>query len=137
MSVQKTPVLALDCAEPETLARFYADLLDGEVRPGPTADEVEVAAAAGIRLAFRRDLGFAPPSWPRPEDSQQAHLLIRVAAADLDEAEREAVSLGARPLGTATEDGPRPVRRLSDPAGHSFALAAAEPVAAEAGPALE
>ncbi|MFG2291749.1 VOC family protein [Streptomyces sp. NPDC048603] len=69
------------------------------------------------------DRGFAPPSWPRPEDSLQAHLRIQVAAADLDQAEREAVSLGARPLGTDTEDGPRQVRRLADPAGRSFVLA--------------
>ncbi|MFD9408155.1 VOC family protein [Streptomyces sp. NPDC059989] len=131
MTVQKTPVIALDCAEPETLARFYADLLDAELRPGPTADDVEVVGAAGIRLAFRRDLGFAPPSWPRPEDSLQAHLRIQVAAADLDEAEREAVSLGARPVGTDVDDGPRPVRLFSDPAGHSFALVSTGP----AGPA--
>ncbi|MFF5445632.1 VOC family protein [Streptomyces sp. NPDC012888] len=127
MTVPKTPVISLDCAEPETLARFYAGLLDAEVRPGPTLDDVEVVGADGVRLAFRRDPGFAPPSWPRPEGSLQAHLRIRVAAADLDEAEREAVSLGARPIGTDDEDGPRPVRLLSDPAGHSFALTAVDP----------
>ncbi|CAL9621775.1 hypothetical protein SUDANB120_05884 [Streptomyces sp. enrichment culture] len=129
MTVQKTPVLALDCAEPEGLARFYAALLGGEVRPGPGPDEVEVAGPDGVTVACRRDLGFAPPSWPRPEGSLQAHLRIRVAAADLDEAEREAVSLGARPVATGTEDGFRPVRLLSDPAGHSFALMAADPPA--------
>ncbi|WP_424215963.1 VOC family protein (plasmid) [Streptomyces sp. BI20] len=128
MTVRKTPVIALDCAEPETLARFYADLLAAEVRPGPTADDVEVVGGAGVRLAFRRDPGFAPPSWPRPEDSLQAHLRIRVAAADIDEAEREAVSLGARPVGTDADDGPRPIRLLSDPAGHSFAFVAVDPV---------
>ncbi|MFD9728127.1 VOC family protein [Streptomyces sp. NPDC059072] len=129
MTVQKTPVLALDCAEPEVLARFYAALLDAEVRPGPTPDEVEVLAPSGARLGFRRDAGFAPPSWPRPEDALQAHLRIQVAADDLDRAEREAVSLGARPVDARAEDGPRPVRRLSDPAGHSFVLAAAPPTA--------
>lgn len=129
MTVQKTPVLALDCAEPETLARFYAALLDAEVRPGPTPEEVQVLASSGSRLTFRRDPGFAPPSWPRPEDALQAHLRIQVAADDLDQAEREAVSLGARPVDTRVEDGPCPVRRLSDPAGHSFVLAADPPAA--------
>ncbi|MFE2166601.1 VOC family protein [Streptomyces sp. NPDC059447] len=133
MTVQKTPVLVLDCAEPETLARFYADLLDAEVRPSPTPDEVAVLAPSGSRLTFRRDASFAPPSWPRPEDALQTHLRIQVAAEDLDQAEREAVSLGARPVDTGTEDGPRSVRRLSDPAGHSFVLAAA-PMAAASEP---
>ncbi|MEV7417574.1 VOC family protein [Streptomyces sp. NPDC089919] len=127
MTVAKTPELALDCAEPETLARFYAELLDAEVRPGPTPDDVEVVGRSGTRLTCRRDHGYAPPSWPRPEDSQQAHLRILVAAADLDEAEREAVSLGARPLETGAEDGPHRVRRMADPAGHAFVLTALDP----------
>ncbi|MFK0258627.1 VOC family protein [Streptomyces sp. NPDC090445] len=142
MTVQKTPVIALDCADPKALAQFYADLLGGDVRPDPSSDGVEVVGAAGVRIACRRDAGFAPPSWPRPEDSQQAHLRIEVAAADLDEAEREAVSLGARPLATSsstgirtrtgttgsrTEGGARSARLLSDPAGHTFLLTPAEP----------
>ncbi|MEU5809971.1 VOC family protein [Streptomyces sp. NPDC047718] len=140
MTVQKTPVIALDCADPKSLAQFYADLLGAEVRPGPTSDDVDVVGVAGVKIAFRRDAGFAPPSWPRPEDSQQAHLRIEVAAADLDEAEREAVSLGARPLATGstststsidsgihTGDGFCSARLLSDPAGHTFALVPADP----------
>ncbi|MDA5282582.1 VOC family protein [Streptomyces sp. NPDC054904] len=123
MTVKKTSVLVLDCAEPQALALFYAQLLDADVRTGDTPDIVEVVGAAGVQLAVRRDHGYAPPSWPRPEDSQQAHLRILVDAADLDEAEREAVSLGARPMATDVEDGPHDARLFSDPAGHSFTLA--------------
>ncbi|OKK17752.1 extradiol dioxygenase [Streptomyces sp. CB00455] len=126
MTVAKTSVLVLDCAEPESLALFYADLLGAEVRPGPVPDMVEVVGGAGVHLAMCRDHGYAPPSWPRPEDSQQAHLRILVAAADLDEAEREAVSLGARPVSSDSEEGPRDARLFSDPAGHSFTLAAVD-----------
>ncbi|MFD7630704.1 VOC family protein [Streptomyces sp. NPDC059851] len=135
MTVEKTPVIALDCADPKALAQFYADLLGGEVRPGRTSDDVDVVGAAGVRIACRRDAGFAPPSWPRPEDSQQAHLWIEVAALDLDEAEREAVSLGALPLATSTDPGIRTkhsggsLRLLSDPAGHTFVLTPADPAA--------
>ncbi|MGW0748547.1 VOC family protein [Streptomyces sp. NPDC002587] len=124
MTVAKTSVLVLDCAEPESLALFYADLLGAQVRAGEEPDTVEVVGGAGVHLAVRRDHGYAPPSWPRPEDSQQAHLRIVVAAADLDEAEREAVSLGARPLSPDAGEGPRDARLFSDPAGHSFTLAA-------------
>lgn len=124
MTVAKTSVLVLDCAEPESLALFYAELLGAGVRAGEGLDMVEVVGGAGVHLAVRRDHGYAPPSWPRPEDSQQAHLRILVAPADLDEAEREAVSLGARPVSADPEQGPRDARLFSDPAGHTFTLAA-------------
>ncbi|MEV7723472.1 VOC family protein [Streptomyces sp. NPDC087917] len=123
MTVKKTSVLVLDCAEPQALAHFYAELLGADVKVSQDPDLVEVVGGSGVHLAVRRDHGYAPPSWPRPEDSQQAHLRILVHAEDLDEAEREAVSLGARPMATDTE-GPRDTRLLSDPAGHSFTLAA-------------
>ncbi|MDJ0382060.1 VOC family protein [Streptomyces sp. G-G2] len=130
MTVAKTSVLVLDCAEPEALALFYAHLLGAEVRSGPGSDMVEVVGGAGVHLAVCRDRGYAPPSWPRPEDSLQAHLRIMVAAEDLDEAEREAVSLGARPVSADAEDGPRAARLFSDPAGHSFTIAATAPAPA-------
>ncbi|MFD0268572.1 VOC family protein [Streptomyces sp. NPDC127106] len=140
MTVQKTPVIALDCADPKVLAQFYAALLGAAVRADPTSDDVDVVGTAGVRIVCRHDAGFAPPSWPRPENSQQAHLRIEVADADLDEAEREAVSLGARPIATSTsastdsgirtEDGSRSVRLLSDPAGHTFLLIPADPAPA-------
>ncbi|MEU2246706.1 VOC family protein [Streptomyces sp. NPDC019224] len=123
MAVPKTGLLVLDCAEAEELADFYAALLGAEVRPGHEPDLVEVVGAAGIHLAIRRDHGYAPPSWPRPDDSQQAHLRILVAREDIDEAEREAVGLGARPLDTKNNGGARDARLYSDPAGHPFTLA--------------
>ncbi|GGV41300.1 extradiol dioxygenase [Streptomyces longisporoflavus] len=123
MAVRKTPVLVLDCAQPEDLAEFYAGLLGGTARLSKDPDYVEVFDEDGIRLAIHRDYGYAPPSWPRPEDSQQAHLRILVARGDMDEAEREAVGLGARPVDTKDNSGPRDTRTYSDPAGHSFILA--------------
>ncbi|MEU1125513.1 VOC family protein [Streptomyces sp. NPDC005899] len=124
MTVGKASVLVLDCAEPVELAEFYAALLGAETRLADDPDFVEVVGHDGVRLAVRRDHGYAPPSWPRPEDSQQAHLRILVDPGDMDEAEREAISLGARPVDTqASNNGPRDVRVYNDPAGHSFTLA--------------
>lgn len=137
MTVLKTSVLVLDCAEPEPLAGFYAELLGAVAGPAPGDGElILVTGASGVvLLGVRRDPNHVPPSWPAPEDSQQAHLRILVAAEALDEAEREAVGLGARPL-AAEEDGSRldnrtTLRRFSDPAGHAFVLAAVgeDPVA--------
>ncbi|GGT14443.1 VOC family protein [Streptomyces purpureus] len=123
MSLPKTIVLVLDCADPEPLAAFYATLLDAEARRAPDPDLVEVVGRGGTLLAVRRDHGYAPPSWPRPDDSQQAHVRILVPRGGLDEAEREAVGLGARPV-SAGEPTRRDGERLySDPAGHSFTLA--------------
>ncbi|WP_405532887.1 VOC family protein [Streptomyces avidinii] len=129
MTVTKTTVLVLDSAEPELLARFYAELLGATTGPAPGDGELLlVTGRTGVVVGIRRDPGHVPPSWPLPEGSQQAHLCILVEERSLDEAEREAVALGARPV--AAEDdgslsGSRTVlRRYADPAGHAFALAA-------------
>ncbi|MDX3854310.1 VOC family protein [Streptomyces sp. AK02-01A] len=122
MTVAKTSVLVLDSAEPVELAEFYTTFLNAESRIGKDPDFVEIVGHSGVHLAIRRDHGHAPASWPRPESSQQAHLRILVAREDIDEAEREAISLGARPLETKDNGGPRDVRVYSDPAGHSFTL---------------
>ncbi|MFI5520986.1 VOC family protein [Streptomyces platensis] len=126
MPIAKTSVLVLDCAEPAALADFYAQFLGGEVRIGSSPDYIEVVESDKVHLAIRRDRGAAPPSWPRPDDSQQAHLHFLVPQDNMDEAEREAVSLGARPLQTRENRGPYDARRYSDPAGHPFVLAASE-----------
>ncbi|GAA1189850.1 VOC family protein [Streptomyces hebeiensis] len=123
MTVAKTSVLVLDCAEPAELAEFYSAFLGAGTRIGADPDFVEIVGHAGVHLAIRRDHGYAPASWPRPESSQQAHLRIMVSREEIDEAEREAISLGARPLDTKHNGGPRDTRTYSDPAGHSFTLA--------------
>lgn len=123
MTVAKTSLLVLDCAEPADLAEFYATFFEAEIKIGTDPDFVEIVGQSGVHLAIRRDHGYAPASWPRPETSQQAHLRIMVAREDIDEAEREAISLGARPLDTKDNGGPRDTRVYSDPAGHSFTLA--------------
>jgi hypothetical protein len=123
MTVAKTSVLVLDCSEPAELAEFYTTLFDAETRIGEDPDFVEIIGQNGVHLALHRDHGYAPASWPRPETSQQAHLRIVVSREDIDEAEREVISLGGRPLDTKDNGGPRDVRIYSDPAGHSFTLA--------------
>ncbi|MGW4566545.1 VOC family protein [Streptomyces sp. NPDC004561] len=119
MALVKAGVVVLDCAEPEKLAEFYRELLEGE-HTGASANLVEIRGADGVRLAFRRDVNATPPSWPRPENSLQAHLDFLVE--DLDEAERRVVGLGGRPIETKDAAGPYEERGYADPAGHSFTL---------------
>ncbi|MEU5312143.1 VOC family protein [Streptomyces sp. NPDC021562] len=119
MALVTAAVVVLDCAEPEKLAHFYRQLLEGE-ESDANANLVEIRAADGVRIAFRRDVNATPPSWPRPENSLQAHLVLLVE--DLDEAERRVVGLGGRPIETKDPAGPYEERGYADPAGHSFTL---------------
>ncbi|MCX5262848.1 VOC family protein [Streptomyces sp. NBC_00199] len=119
MALVKAGVVVLDCAEPEKLAEFYKGLLDAE-EIDRTANRIEIRSDDGTRLAFRRDVNATPPSWPRPENSLQAHLDFLVD--DLDEVERRVVGLGGRPLETKGAPGPHEERGYADPAGHSFTL---------------
>jgi hypothetical protein len=128
MSHVDATVLVLDCAEPEELAEFYRVLLDGTMRPDGDS-RIELVGAGGTRMAFRRDLNAAPASWPRPDDSQQAHLDLLVAAEHLDEVERQIIGLGARPLETRGRTGRTESRLYADPAGHPFSLRSAERLA--------
>ncbi|WP_405774407.1 VOC family protein [Streptomyces sp. NBC_00859] len=127
MAVPKETVLVLDCSEHAELAEFYAELLGAETRMGSDPDVMEIIGNDGVHLAVHRDHGYAPPSWPRPDDASQAHLRILVSQEDMDEAEREAIGLGARPLDTKDNGGRHDVRMYADPAGHSFALVASKP----------
>ncbi|MEU2337714.1 VOC family protein [Streptomyces sp. NPDC006654] len=119
MALVTAAVVVLDCAEPEKLSYFYRQLLEGE-ESDANANLVEIRAADGVRIAFRRDVNATPPSWPRPENSLQAHLVLLVE--DLDEAERRVVGLGGRPIETKDPAGPYEERGYADPAGHSFTL---------------
>ncbi|MEV6760303.1 VOC family protein [Streptomyces sp. NPDC051105] len=130
MALVTAAVVMLDCAEPEKLAYFYRQLLEGE-ESEVSADLVEVRAADGGRIAFRRDVNATPPSWPRPENSLQAHLVFLVE--DLDETERRVVGLGGRPIEARDPAGPFEERGYADPAGHSFTLRLVPPVAPKLG----
>ncbi|MFB7509873.1 VOC family protein [Streptomyces broussonetiae] len=119
MTLVKAGVVVLDCAEPERLSVFYKEFLEGE-QTDASANLVEIRGAGGIRLAFRRDVNATLPSWPRPENSLQAHLVFLVE--HMDEAERRVVGLGGRPIETKDPAGPYEERRYADPAGHPFTL---------------
>ncbi|PBC59660.1 extradiol dioxygenase [Streptomyces sp. Tue6028] len=130
MALVTAGVVVLDCVEPEKLAAFYKQLLDAE-ETDASANRVEIRGADGVRLAFRRDVTAAPPSWPRPENSLQVHLDFLVE--DLDEAERRVIGLGGRPIETKDAAGPFEERGYADPAGHSFTLRCSRPTAPKQG----
>ncbi|MEV0322440.1 VOC family protein [Streptomyces sp. NPDC050658] len=116
--------IVLDCSEPEELAHFYLKLLDAEPGTDMSSNRTDIETQSGLRMGFRRDLNATPPSWPRPEDSLQAHVEFLVEADDLDELERHIVALGGTPIDASGRGGPTEALLYADPAGHSFTVRA-------------
>jgi catechol 2,3-dioxygenase-like lactoylglutathione lyase family enzyme len=104
--------LIFDCADPATLADFWSEVL-GQPVTHRSADFVVVSPDEHTSgLAFQLAPDHRPPTWPDPAIPQQLHLDVMVD--DLDEAARQVLALGARPLGDA--------HVFADPAGHPFCL---------------
>lgn len=118
-----TPVTALiaftiDCSDAGRLARFYADLVGGEVTGEYPEYGYASAALDGATVNFQRVEGYAAPQWPGQDHPQQFHLDLRVT--DLDAAVSHATSLGATVADH--QPGGDMWRVLIDPDGHPFCL---------------
>jgi Glyoxalase-like domain len=118
MSVARIVAVNLECSDPAELARFWAALLDGRI--AVETPDFWVVTTGQLHLGATRTEHHRPPTWPTGERPQQLHLDLAVD--DLDEAETEAVRLGA----TRENHRPDPARSrvLRDPAGHPFCLRA-------------
>jgi catechol-2,3-dioxygenase len=114
--------VALDCPDPAALAAFYAELVGGTVQ-ADDEEWVDLEREGGQRLSFQRVARYRAPAWPDPERPQQMHLDISVPRAEMEEAEKRVLALGA----TLLEDdlgGSRNWRVYADPVGHPFCLCA-------------
>ncbi len=116
MAIARFALTALDCADPAPLAEFWAALLDGTVII--QTDDLVVIKTDTILIGTIRVPGYRPPTWPGGDTPKQIHLDLAVR--DLDEAEAEALRLGARKA--ETQPGPDRWRVFFDPAGHPFCL---------------
>ncbi|VXB93032.1 VOC family protein [Nocardioides sp. AX2bis] len=119
MAIARYPTTVLDCADPGTLARFYAAMLDWTVVED--ADDAggwfEARAENGQCLCFQHAEHYRAPAWPGQDVPQQMHLDVVVD--DLDTAEAAVLELGA------TKHAHQPgtsFRVFLDPAGHPFCL---------------
>lgn len=111
-------VIVLDCPDTHALARFYAELLSGEI-VGDDDDWAEVVLPfEGHRplVAFQHVEDYRAPVWPGQDTPQQVHLDVKVD--DLDAAQAAVLAIGA----TATGSGTDTFRVYLDPAGHPFCL---------------
>lgn len=111
--------IALDCPDPQDLAKFYAALMGADV--GFSTETFAALKVQGLWVSMHRVEDYRPPRWPDPEAPQQVHLDFAVD--DLDAAEVYAVSLGA----SRAEMQPAPDRWrvMIDPVGHPFCLSPA------------
>jgi hypothetical protein len=118
MALTRLAMASIDCAQPVPLAEFWAALLGGTVIV--SNDDVSVVQTDTIMMAMMRTADYKPPTWPDGDSPKQIHL--ELAVRDLDEAEAEALRLGA----VKSDHQPQPDqwRVFADPAGHPFCLTA-------------
>ena len=116
MTIGRLHGVVIDCLDPQSLAAFYAELL-GMILVQDEPDWVVMGEAPDRPgVAFQRVPELAPSTWPSGDRPQYRH--FDVAVADLDEAEKQVLALGARQLG----GGGAGFRVYADPAGHPFCL---------------
>ncbi len=118
-------VVALDAADIEKLASFYAELTGWEI-VDKDSDWITLRAADGQAVAFQLAVDHVSPQWPGQQRPQQFHLDLLVDG--YQAAAERAIGLGA----TRLADGPTWVT-LADPAGHPFDLCQRDGV----GPAMQ
>jgi predicted enzyme related to lactoylglutathione lyase len=110
--------LAIEAPDPAALARFYHALLEWPIvheEPGTTV----MGAPGGAFFVFQQADGYQPPVWPPVAGEQRPMMHLDVQVGDLDEAQAEAIDLGAK----LADHQPQPnVRVMVDPVGHPFCL---------------
>jgi hypothetical protein len=108
--------VALDCADPVTLATFWSKLLGGEV--AFSSDHFVAVKTDQVWFAAVKIDDYQPPTWPGSGSPKQMHLDLAVD--NLEEAVLDALRLGA----VRSDFQPAPERYvvLFDPAGHPFCL---------------
>jgi catechol 2,3-dioxygenase-like lactoylglutathione lyase family enzyme len=114
--IARFSLVALDCPDPQALARFYSELT-GWQPDRDDGDWVQLESDSGATIAFQRAPDHQPPVWPSSERPQQAHLDFDVA--DLDAGEEQVLTIGARKADFQPSES---FRVFLDPAGHPFCL---------------
>ena len=117
--IGRISALVLECSEPESLARFWSNVLG---IPIANIDESwATLEASGLgQMSFQRVADYRSPRWPGRHGDQQMHLDVLVD--DLSAATTRVVGWGATPLTDVLDPGPQQWRIFADPAGYPFCL---------------
>jgi catechol-2,3-dioxygenase len=119
--IARMRAVVLDCPDPRALAKFYRELVGGEITDADD-DWVKLRDGSEVLLSFQRSLDYQPPVWPKGGGcGQQFH--IDVTVDDVDEAEKQVLALGAtrHPVQPGIEEDAN-WRVYLDPVGHPFCL---------------
>ena len=106
----------LDCPNPKILAKFYVELIGGEIVVFDDGWAEVVPANQRPLLAFQKVENYTPPQWPGQDVPQQLHLDVKVDS--FESAEPQVLAIGATKAGSDHAT----FRVYLDPAGHPFCL---------------
>jgi predicted enzyme related to lactoylglutathione lyase len=107
-------MINLDSEDPAGLASFYSAVLGWNVLHSET--DYAMIGDGSINIGFGKLPGYTAPGWPAESAPKRYHLDFYVD--DLDEAEQQALALGASKPGE--QPNPSRWRVLLDPGGHPF-----------------
>ncbi|MBO0811308.1 MAG: VOC family protein [Microlunatus sp.] len=106
--------ISIDCADHDSLAAFYARLLNGRV--DWRTDGAAGVRAGSLHLIAQRVTDYRPPAWP---GTSIVHLDL--SCRDIDLAAQTAYAIDCGATAAVVQPDPRWVVML-DPAGHPFCL---------------
>ena len=115
--------IAIDCAEAEPMARFYAGLLGFEIRElGPRWAQL-FDPEGGVHLNIQGEDWYRPPVWPERAGEPAKMLHFEVQVDDLEESVAKAIGAGGTEAPWQPPDRDRSrIRIILDPAGHPLCL---------------
>ena len=109
----------MEAPDPGALAKFYMDLLGWPIVHEEPGTAVIGTPGNTSFLVFQQADGCRPPIWPPAPGDQRPMMHLDFQVGDLEDAQAEAVALGA----TVADHQPHEnVRVMFDPAGHPFCL---------------
>ncbi|MCL2322807.1 MAG: VOC family protein [Oscillospiraceae bacterium] len=120
----KMQSVVLDCKEPKELAKFYVDLLGGEIAFEIEGFVIVSIPGGAISISCQFDEKYIPPIWPSSSNEQMIMEHLDFTVQDIETAVQYALSLGAtKSLVQYWQPGFGPEWvTLFDPAGHPFCL---------------
>lgn len=111
--------IVIDCPDAQSLADFYAKLLDWKRCPGGEEWAAVSNPEGTFLIYFQAEPDYVPPVWPASSGSQQQMAHLDFAVDDLEAAIEHALACGAQVPQTQYLEN---VKVCLDPAGHPFCL---------------
>jgi predicted enzyme related to lactoylglutathione lyase len=116
--------VALDCADADELAGFYASIFGWEVTASDGEGWRQLAdPAGGVGLNIQAEAGYVPPTWPEAPGAQQKMMHFEVLVDDVEAAAQRVREAGGTEAPWQPPDRDRSrLRVMLDPAGHPFCI---------------